>query len=83
MDTSGTIAFCERLFAPWLDGRKLLANMDHLRGSAWINFPRVANSRWVMGNVVLMGQARAGGCDRAGPCLRCARRGCARRTWHL
>jgi anthraniloyl-CoA monooxygenase len=57
LDTSGTIAFCERLFAPWLDGRKLLANMNHLRGSAWINFPRVANRRWVMGNVVLMGDA--------------------------
>ena len=57
LDTAGTIAFCERLFAPWLKDGKLLANMNHLRGSAWINFPRVANRTWVMGNVALMGDA--------------------------
>jgi anthraniloyl-CoA monooxygenase len=57
LDTAGAIAFCERLFAPWLDGQRLLANMDHLRGSQWIRFPRVANARWVMGNTVLMGDA--------------------------
>jgi anthraniloyl-CoA monooxygenase len=57
LDVAGTIAFCERLFAPWLDGHRLLANLAHLRGSAWIGFPRVANETWVMGNVVLMGDA--------------------------
>ena len=56
-DTAGTIAFCERLFAPWLDGHRLLANMNHLRGSQWIAFPRVSNETWVMGNVVLVGDA--------------------------
>ncbi|MGH7212482.1 MAG: FAD-dependent monooxygenase, partial [Acetobacteraceae bacterium] len=56
-DTDETIAFAERLFAPWLDGHRLLANMHHLRGSQWIRFPRVANETWVMGNVVLMGDA--------------------------
>jgi anthraniloyl-CoA monooxygenase len=56
-DTAGTIAFCEQLFAPWLDGHRLLANMNHLRGSQWIAFPRVSNETWVMGNVVLVGDA--------------------------
>ncbi|HEY2620656.1 MAG TPA: bifunctional salicylyl-CoA 5-hydroxylase/oxidoreductase [Acetobacteraceae bacterium] len=57
LDAADTIAFCERLFAPWLDGHRLLANMSHLRGSQWLNFPRVTNETWVMGNVVLMGDA--------------------------
>jgi anthraniloyl-CoA monooxygenase len=58
LDTAGTIAFCEQLFAPWLDGHRLLANPNQLRGaSQWINFPRVTNETWVMGNVVLMGDA--------------------------
>jgi anthraniloyl-CoA monooxygenase len=57
LDTAGAIGFCERLFEPWLQGHRLLANMSHLRGSQWLNFPRVANESWVMGNVVLMGDA--------------------------
>jgi anthraniloyl-CoA monooxygenase len=57
LDAAGTTEFCERLFAPWLDGYPLLTNMRHLRGSQWLNFPRVANEHWVMGNVVLMGDA--------------------------
>jgi anthraniloyl-CoA monooxygenase len=57
LDTIGTIDFCERLFAPWLEGHRLLANMSHLRGSQWLNFPRIANEHWVMDNVVLMGDA--------------------------
>lgn len=57
LDVAGSVAFCERLFAPWLEGHRLLANLDHVRGSAWINFPRVANETWVMDNVVLMGDA--------------------------
>jgi anthraniloyl-CoA monooxygenase len=56
-DTDETIAFCERLFAPWLDGEKLMANSRHLRGSDWINFPRVSNRTWTKGNIVLMGDA--------------------------
>jgi anthraniloyl-CoA monooxygenase len=56
-DPAGTIAFCEQLFAPWLDGHRLMANMDHLRGSHWLNFPRVANETWVHGNIVLVGDA--------------------------
>ncbi|HWK44016.1 MAG TPA: bifunctional salicylyl-CoA 5-hydroxylase/oxidoreductase [Stellaceae bacterium] len=56
-DTATTIAFCERVFAKYLDGNPLLANSRHLRGSDWINFPQVSNKTWVMGNVVLMGDA--------------------------
>ncbi|HET7880164.1 MAG TPA: bifunctional salicylyl-CoA 5-hydroxylase/oxidoreductase [Acetobacteraceae bacterium] len=57
LDAADTVAFCERLFAPWLEGHRLMANMSHLRGSQWLSFPRVANETWVMGNVVLMGDA--------------------------
>ena len=56
-DTVATLAFCERLFASWLDGAPLLANSRHLKGSDWINFPRVSNETWVKGNLVLMGDA--------------------------
>ncbi|MDR6856887.1 anthraniloyl-CoA monooxygenase [Variovorax guangxiensis] len=42
------IAYCERLFAPWLDGQPLISNASHLRGSAiWIRFPRVICDQWV------------------------------------
>ncbi|NYT36185.1 bifunctional salicylyl-CoA 5-hydroxylase/oxidoreductase [Allopusillimonas soli] len=42
------IAFCERLFAPWLDGKGLISNAKHLRGSAiWQRFPRVICDTWV------------------------------------
>jgi len=61
------IAYCEALFAPWLDGHKLLSNAKHLRGSAiWIQFPRVICEQWVHQQrlpngktvpVVLMGDA--------------------------
>ncbi|TAL55519.1 bifunctional salicylyl-CoA 5-hydroxylase/oxidoreductase [Pandoraea sp.] len=60
------IAYCERLFAKYLGGHKLLNNAKHLRGSAiWIRFPRVICNTWVHWNqldgksvpVVLMGDA--------------------------
>ncbi len=58
------IAFCEDLFADYLDGNKLMSNATHLRGSAiWIRFPRVICQRWVhtpagsKAPVVLMGDA--------------------------
>ncbi len=42
------IAYCEKLFAPWLDGNALICNATHLRGSAiWIRFPRVICNTWV------------------------------------
>ena len=47
------IAYCERLFAPWLDGHPLLSNATHLRGSAiWIRFPRVMCRTWVHWNTI-------------------------------
>jgi anthraniloyl-CoA monooxygenase len=62
MEKEEGIAFCERLFAKYLDGQPLLSNASHLRGSAqWIRFPRVVCKTWVHHNgrapVVLMGDA--------------------------
>ena len=60
------IAFCERLFAKYLDGNPLMNNATHVRGSAiWIRFPRVVCERWVHHEtiegkrtpIVLMGDA--------------------------
>ena len=57
-DAEQSIDFCEKLFAPWLDGHPLMSNAKHLRGSsAWISFPRVINETWVKDNIVLMGDA--------------------------
>jgi anthraniloyl-CoA monooxygenase len=45
------IAFCERLFARYLDGERLLSNAAHLRGSGiWIRFPRVVCRSWTHWN---------------------------------
>ncbi|MBZ0215606.1 MAG: FAD-dependent monooxygenase, partial [Fimbriimonadaceae bacterium] len=58
MSKEDGIAYCEKLFAPWLDGNELISNATHLRGSAaWINFNRVHNNVWSHNNVVLMGDA--------------------------
>ena len=47
MSQADGIAFCERLFAPYLGGHALLNNATHIRGSAiWIQFPRVVCKRW-------------------------------------
>ena len=48
MSKEDSIAFCEKLFAKYLDGNPLLSNATHLRGSSqWIRFPRVVNEEWV------------------------------------
>ncbi len=48
MEQPQAIAFCEKLFAKYLDGKALMSNALHLRGSAnWIRFPRVVCKRWV------------------------------------
>ena len=66
MSQQDGIAFCERLFAKYLDGNPLMNNAAHVRGSAiWIRFPRVVCERWVhherVGGkdvpIVLMGDA--------------------------
>ena len=66
MSQEDAIAFCERLFARYLDGNALISNASHLRGSAiWIRFPRVVCKTWVHREtvngrqvpIVLMGDA--------------------------
>lgn len=66
MPQEEAIAFCEKLFAPYLGGHRLISNASHLRGSAiWIRFPRVVCKTWVhhenIGGkrvpIVLMGDA--------------------------
>ena len=48
MSQADGIAFCERLFAKYLDGHALMSNAAHVRGAAiWIRFPRVVCERWV------------------------------------
>jgi len=55
--TADSLAFCERLFGPYLAGHRLQSNAAHLRGSAWLNFHRVLCKRWHHGRVVLLGDA--------------------------
>ncbi len=57
MDQDQTCRAAEGLFADWLGGHALMSNARHLRGSAWLNFPRVACSNWRDGKVVLLGDA--------------------------
>jgi anthraniloyl-CoA monooxygenase len=51
-----SIAFCERLFAPYLGGHALMSNAKHL-ANPWIAFVQVSNARWFFGNRVLIGDA--------------------------
>ena len=66
MSQEDGVAFCEKLFAKYLDGNALISNAKHLRGSAnWIRFPRVICQTWVHWQdiagkntpIVLMGDA--------------------------
>jgi anthraniloyl-CoA monooxygenase len=57
LDTMQSVAFCEQLFARYLDGYRLQSNAAHLRGSAWLNFNRVFCKRWHDGKLVLIGDA--------------------------
>ncbi|MCP4183988.1 MAG: bifunctional salicylyl-CoA 5-hydroxylase/oxidoreductase [Hyphomicrobiales bacterium] len=52
---------CADIFASHLGGHKLMTNSGHIRGSAWINFPRVNCEKWHHNNIVLMGDAAATG----------------------
>jgi anthraniloyl-CoA monooxygenase len=51
-DDAATVAYMERLFAPYLKGHRLLANR-----SIWRRFPRVKNARWHDHKHVLLGDA--------------------------
>jgi anthraniloyl-CoA monooxygenase len=48
---------CRQIFAKHLGGHRLLSNSRHIRGSAWMNFPRVLCHNWIKDNVVLIGDA--------------------------
>lgn len=48
---------CEGIFAAQLDGAALMSNARHIRGSSWINFPRVLCRTWHYKNIVLLGDA--------------------------
>ncbi len=54
-----SIALCEKIFAKHLGGHSLMTNANHIRGSAWIQFPRVTCENWYHENVVLLGDASA------------------------
>jgi len=49
--------YLEDLFSEYLDGSALMSNAKHLRGSAWISFPRVLCGQWRYQNLVLIGDA--------------------------
>ena len=59
MSKEESIAACERIFAEELGGHRLISNAHHVRGSAWISFPRVLCENWSHENIVLMGDAAA------------------------
>jgi anthraniloyl-CoA monooxygenase len=47
MEQDEATAWCERLFARYLDGHRLMTNAAHLRGSAnWLRFPRITCKTW-------------------------------------
>jgi anthraniloyl-CoA monooxygenase len=52
MDEDESLAFCEQLFANELRGRELFSNR-----SLWLDFPKVTNESWHVGNVVILGDA--------------------------
>jgi anthraniloyl-CoA monooxygenase len=56
MTADESIAFCENLFAKYLDGHALISNASHLK-SPWINFLRIINDTWSYKNIVLLGDA--------------------------
>ncbi|MCB0217699.1 MAG: bifunctional salicylyl-CoA 5-hydroxylase/oxidoreductase [Chloroflexi bacterium] len=51
-DEATTVAYCEALFADFLEGHPLLTNR-----SIWRSFPTVSCRSWVKDNVVLLGDA--------------------------
>lgn len=59
MEQAESIAACEEVFKDHLGGHSLMTNAKHIRGSAWINFPRVLCEKWSHENIVLMGDASA------------------------
>ena len=54
MDERQMVETLERVFAEELQGHRLITNR-----SLWRNFPAIVNQTWVMGKVVLVGDAKA------------------------
>jgi anthraniloyl-CoA monooxygenase len=52
LDEQERLAFCEQLFANELRGRELFSNR-----SLWLDFPKITNTTWHDGNVVILGDA--------------------------
>jgi len=59
MSQAESIAVCEEIFKDHLGGHALMTNANHIRGSAWLRFPRVLCEKWHHKNVVLLGDAAA------------------------
>ncbi len=59
MSQKESIEVCQEIFKEHLDGHSLMTNANHLRGSAWIRFPRILCEKWSHDNVVLLGDAAA------------------------
>ena len=59
MSQAESVAVCEDIFKAHLGGHGLMTNANHIRGSAWLRFPRVLCERWSHKNVVLLGDAAA------------------------
>lgn len=57
MDHKESAETCRKIFEKYLGGHDLMTKSAHIRGSAWINFPRVLCHTWVKDNVVLIGDA--------------------------
>jgi len=57
MDHEESAETCRKIFEKYLGGHQLMTKSGHIRGSAWINFPRVLCHQWVKDNVVLIGDA--------------------------
>ncbi|MFP5354006.1 MAG: bifunctional salicylyl-CoA 5-hydroxylase/oxidoreductase [Gemmatimonadota bacterium] len=58
MNAAETIAVCERMFAPWLEGHPLQFNATpHRVRDPWGTFLRVNCERWRHGNIVLLGDS--------------------------
>jgi anthraniloyl-CoA monooxygenase len=56
LDLSASVAACESLFAPWLQGHRLRANAAPT-APPWTSFVRVRNRSWFHDKVVLIGDA--------------------------
>ncbi|MGH3145111.1 MAG: FAD-dependent monooxygenase, partial [Rubrobacter sp.] len=52
-----SVALCEEIFAPYLDGHSLINDARHLGRAPWLNFRRISNEHWFHDNVVLLGDA--------------------------